>query len=225
AVGFIRDDNRHELDSAISKIFWFKAWGFERIEYSSNYNIYWGMDKSLRSWDVFQSLTFDLQNKFSFKFRHNQEYKLYEKEFRNYSSILELGYNTREWESVNLSYQFGRNFDSEFYLLTGLLKQKVTKDISFEYSLTRLALSPDPENESTWIHVIRTTQSFTTDLFLKLFYQINTAIEKRNIQVVFVYRFQPPFGFIQLAYQRGSTKFGIKGDEGHTLFLKLAYVF
>lgn len=225
AVGFIRDDNRHEFDSAVKKIFWLRKWGLDRIEYNSNYNIYWGMDKTLRSWDVWQSLTLDLQNKLRFKFRHQQEYKLYEKKFRNYNSSVDIGYNTREWQSVSISYQNGRNFDSDFTLIAGKLRQYLSRNLSLEYTLTNLSLSPDPENESTWIHVIVANQYFTKDLFLKLFYQINSVIDKRNIQVVFVYRFQPPFGLFQLAYQKGTAKFGEKGVQGHTLFLKLAYVF
>lgn len=225
AVGFIRDDNRHEFDSAVKKIFWLRKWGLDRIEYNSNYNIYWGMDKTLRSWDVWQSLTLDLQNKLRFKFRHQQEYKLYEKKFRNYNSSVDIGYNTREWQSVSISYQNGRNFDSDFTLIAGKLRQYLSRNLSLEYTLTNLSLSPDPGNESTWIHVIVANQYFTKDLFLKLFYQINSVIDKRNIQVVFVYRFQPPFGLFQLAYQKGTAKFGEKGVQGHTLFLKLAYVF
>ncbi|MEE9390776.1 MAG: DUF5916 domain-containing protein [Candidatus Aminicenantaceae bacterium] len=225
AVGFIRDDNRHEFDSAVKKIFWLRKWGLDRIEYNSNYNIYWGMDKTLRSWDVWQSLTLDLQNKLRFKFRHQQEYKLFEKKFRNHNSSVDIGYNTREWQSVSISYQNGRNFDSDFTLIAGKLRQYLSRNLSLEYTLTNLSLSPDPENESTWIHVIVANQYFTKDLFLKLFYQINSVIDKRNIQVVFVYRFQPPFGLFQLAYQKGTAKFGERGVQGHTLFLKLAYVF
>ena len=38
-------------------------------------------------------------------------------------------------------------------------------------------------------------------------------------------QFQPPFGFIQLAYQKGTALFGERGNQGHTLFIKLAYMF
>jgi hypothetical protein len=225
AVGFIRDDNHHEFDSHISKIFWLKQGIFDRIGYDSNYNIYWGMDWILRSWDVFQSLTFDLQNKFSVILRHDQEYKLFEKEFRNHGSVLELGYNTREWQSASLSYEFGKNFDANFELLGAQVQHKVTQDLSLDYVLTRLNLSPDPDNESTWIHALRATQYFNKDFFLKLFFQTNSAIDKQNIQMVLVYRFQPPFGLFQLAYQKGTARFGERGEQGHTLFFKLAYVF
>jgi len=225
AVGFIRDDNRHELDSAIKKIFWPESSLFDRIEYSSNYNIYWGMDKTLRSWDIWQALGFDLRSKVSIKFRHEEEFKLYEKKFRNRNTQILAGYNMREWESAVLSFTFGRNFDSNFTLVGSFFKRKITRDFSLEYSLSKLSLQPDPEGQSTWIHSLRATQYFHKDLFLKLFFQTNSAIDKRNIQIVFVYRFQPPFGLVQLAYQKGTGRFGEKGEQGHTLFIKVAYVF
>ncbi len=224
-VGFVRDDNRKELDSAIRKTFWIKKLGFERIEYSSNYNIYWGMDRTLRSWKVDEGLEFDFKNKFSIELNHTQEYKLFEKEFRNHHTQFELGYNTREWQSAQISYSFGHNFDLDFSLVTGGINYKLTQDFSLSYDLTRLNFEPDPENESTWIHIVRATNYFTKDLFIKLFYQLNSSIDKSNIQILFVYRFQPPFGFIQLAYQKGTARFGEKGTQGNTLFLKLTYMF
>ncbi len=225
AVGFIPDDNRRELDSAINKTFWMKKWNLDRIEYKSGYNIYWGMDNTLRSWDVTQSIRGDLRNKFSLELRHDQGLKVFEDRFRNYSSTAELGYNTREWRSFALAYQIGRNFGSDFTLVTAQARQNVTRTLSLQYNLSKLSYTPDPKNQSTWIHVVMADQYFTKDLFLKCFYQVNSAIDKKNAQVVFVYRFQPPFGLMQVAYQFGSTHFGETGSEGHTVFLKLAYVF
>jgi len=225
AVGFIPDDNRHELDSAIQKIFWPGGSIFDRIDYSSNYNIYWGMDKTLRSWDIWQALAFDLQNTISFKIRHEEEYKLFEKDFRNRDTQFIAGYNMREWESVVLSYAFGKNFDSDFTLVNASLSRKLTHDLSFTYGLSKLYLKPDPSGQSTWIHSVHATQYFHKDLFLKIFFQTNSAIDKRNIQIVFAYRFQPPFGLVQLVYQKGSGRLGERGDQGHTLFFKVAYVF
>lgn len=222
AVGFIRDDNRHELDSAVTKTFWINRGGLERVEYDSNYNIYWGVDGTLRSWQIDEGLEVDLKNKFSLGVDYTAEYKLYEKEFWNNETEFSLGYNTREWQSARVSYGFGRNYDLEFRLIEGGFNYKITPDLSLEYDLTRLVFNPDPENETTWIHVVRATQYFTKDLFLKLFYQVHTAIDKTNIQFLFVYRFQPPFGLVQLAYQRGSARFGEKGTQGHTFFLKIA---
>ena len=224
-VGFIRDDNRHELDSAIEKTFWIKKFGIDRIRYESNYNIYWGTDGTLRSWRIDEELGIDLTNKFSFQAEHNQEFKLFEKEFRNNQTKFELGYNTREWQSVEIAYSFGHNYDLDFQLWEASLNYKLTKDFSLSYDLEYVKFDPDPDEESTWIHVIRATNYFTNDLFIKVFYQLNSTIDKKNIQIVFVYRFQPPFGFLQLVYQKGTARFGQRGNQGHTLFLKLAYMF
>ena len=166
-----------------------------------------------------------MKNKFSLDLEHHEEYKLFEKDFRNRESVVEIGYNTREWQSAQMAYKFGRNFDLDFELVEGELNFKLTRDLSVSYQLERVLFHPDPENESTWIHVVRTTQYFTPDLFIKLFYQLNTKIDKSNIQVLFVYRFQPPFGSVQVAYQKGTGRFGEKGTQGDTLFLKFAYMF
>lgn len=224
-VGFIRDDNRRELDSSLSKTFFLRKWGFERIAYDSNYNIYWGLDGTLRSWKIDQEAEIDLKNKFSVTLEHHEEFKLYEKEFRNRQSEIDIGYNTREWQHASVAYSFGKNFDRDFQLLEGNVNFKLTQDLSVSYGLERVLFDPDPENDSTWIHVIRATNYFTNDLFIKLFYQLNTVIDKSNIQILFVYRFQPPFGSIQVAYQKGTGEFGEKGTQGHTLFLKFAYMF
>ena len=72
AVGFIRDDNRRELDSALEKTFWFKRGFLERIDYGSNYNIYWGLEGTLRSWQIDQGLSFDLRNKLALRAEYTE---------------------------------------------------------------------------------------------------------------------------------------------------------
>jgi len=225
AVGFVKDDNRRELDSALEKTFWLKRGFLERIKYDSNYNIYWGLEGTLRSWQIDQGLSFDLKNKLSLEADYTEEYKLFEQEFRNRETEFTLGYNTREWQSASVAYAFGRNFGRGFDLVKGTVNYRLVKDLSLEYGLTRLVFNPDPEGDSTWIHSLRTTYNFTNDLFLKLYYQVNSSIDKMSVQALFVWRFQPPFGLIQFAYQRGSTVFGVAGERTDTLFMKIAYMF
>jgi hypothetical protein len=43
-------------------------------------------------------------------------------------------------------------------------------------------------------------------LFLKVFFQTNSAIERQNFQAIFVYRYRRPFGTLQLAFQRGARR-------------------
>lgn len=225
AVGFIRDDDRREMDSAVEKRFWFRRGPLERIAYDSNYNIYWSQSKVLRSWQVDERIVFDFRNRWQASVSHTSEYKLFEKKFRNHQNQIAAGYNTREWQSVFLAYRFGRNFDSDFQLLGATWRRKLSEELSFEYELSRLWLDPDPHNSSTVIHVLRAVHNFTKDLFLKVFYQTNSVIDRQNFQGVFVWRYKPPFGSIQLAFQRGTAAFGQRSEQGNTLLLKFAYVF
>ncbi len=224
-IGQIRDDDRRELDAAIGKTVWQAGSAAERFEYSSNYNVYWSQTGVLRSWQVDQGVEVDWRNRVSTGVAYKEEYKLFEDDFRNREIGVELGYNTREYQSVQVGYAFGRNFGSDFSLWSGTVKRKLTDRFSAEYELQRLRLTPDPDLDSTWIHVVRGSQFFTKDLFLRVFYQINSAIDRHNLQATFVYRYLPPFGTVQVVYQKGTAEFGQRSDQGHTLFLKGTTVF
>jgi len=225
AIGFIRDDNRRELDAALERTFWIRRGLLERLEYSSNYNIYWSQAGVRRSWQIDESIDVELRNRMSFRAGHTEEYKRFEDEFRNRRTQFSLGYNTREFNAAVVGFQFGRNFDADFRLWTAAGGYKVTDELSVEYELQRLTLNPDPNSASTWIHVVRANQFFTNDLYLRVFFQTNSAIDRRNVQAVFVYRYKPPFGTIQLAFQRGTAGFGQASGQGNTLFLKGTWVF
>jgi hypothetical protein len=229
-VGFVQDDDRREIDSALSKTFWLRRGVLERLEYGSNYNVYWSQGGRLRSWKVDESLDAELRNRWSGRIAHTEEFKAeelprFEKDFRNRSTTVRVGYNTREYQSVFAAYRFGRNFDSDFHLVSGAVRYKPTPESALEYELQRLVLDPDPAGASTWIHVARANHFFTNDLFLQLFFQTNSAIDRQNVQAVFVYRYRPPFGTLQLAFQRGTAEFGERSDQGNTLFLKSTLVF
>jgi len=224
-IGFISDDDRHELDSAVEKTIWLKSGLLQRLGYDSNYNIYWAQNGSRRSWKIDESIETEFRNRWSAEVKHTQEFKHFEKDFRNRQTGFELGYNTREYQSVCGSFEFGRNFDADYQLWTAGVCHKITPQLSAEYALQRLIHDPDPEEESTWIHVIRASQFFTKDLYLRVFFQTNSAIDRKNLQAVFVYRYLPPFGTIQVAYQRGTAAFGQHSEQGNTLFVKVTVVF
>ena len=225
AIGQIVDDDRREIDSKITKIRWIRRGAFEQVTYDSNYNIYWGQTGLVRSWKVDESFATEFRNRISTTLLWTEEFKRFEKNFRNRQGGFDLGYNTREYQSVKTGLRFGRNFDADFVLWTGAARYKLTRKLSTEYSFERLKLDPDPRRESTWIHVLRADLFFTKDLFLRVFFQTNSAIERNNIQALFVYRYLPPFGTIQVAYQRGTAAFGQRSTQGNTLFLKATTVF
>ena len=224
-VGQIVDDDRREIDSHVTKIVWIRSGAFEQVKHDSNYNIYWGQTGVLRSWKVDERMAFEFRNRMSSEVSWTEEFKQFEKDFRNRQVGVNIGYNTREYQSLETGVQVGRNFDADFLLWTAAARYKVTSALSAEYSLERLELDPDPGQQSTWIHVVRANQFFTKDLFLRLFFQTNSAIERQNVQAVFVYRYLPPFGTIQVAYQRGTAAFGERSTQGNTLFVKATTVF
>ncbi len=225
AIGFVRDDDRREMDAALTHERWIGSGFLERAEYDSNYNIYWSQTGTLRSWKIDQTAEIDLRNRVSLEIDYTEEFKRFEKDFRNREVAIELGYNTREFQSARVGFEFGRSFDSDFQLWTAGAAYKLTPELSIQYDLERLTLDPDPENESTWIHVVRADQFFTKDLFLRVFFQTNSAIDRENIQAIFVWRYRPPFGTIQMVYQRGTAEFGERSEQGNTLFLKATAVF
>lgn len=224
AVGFIRDDDRREFDSAIEKLLVFRRGFLQQVEYSSNYNIFWSQAGLLRSWEIVQGLDFELRNRLTVELGHVEDFQRFEQGFRNRATDVTIGYNTREYESVEVRYRFGRNFGSDLRLWTARAAYKPTRHLSVEYELERLTLQPDPDAESTWIHVVRANYFFTPDLFLRLLYQTNTGSDRENVQAVFVWRYRPPFGTVQMAFQRGPLRLGSQTDES-ALFVKGTVVF
>jgi len=245
-VGFIPDDNRRELDSAINKTFQFRRGILEQIRYRSNYNIYWGMDGTLRSWQIDEGLFFDLKNKkFTLSVLHTMEYKLneyflepkfiyikskdgwiklYTKDFRNDRTRFGSSFYGGEWQQFSLFVTLGRNYGSKFQMF-GISKQlKITENLFSEYNFYSIRYRLE-SLYSTYIHVLKLTINMSENIFGTIFFQRNSDIGKSNFQVVCTYAFKPPFGTIQLIYQKGSPEFGVIGTPGQTIFLKLGYVF
>ena len=135
-----------------------------------------------------------------------------------------MGYNTREFQSWQVSYTSGRNFDSDLRAVNAKLARKLTRQLAFEYQLSRVWLEPDPRQRATVINVFRVRQNFTRDLFVRVFFQTNSVIDRKNLETVFVWRHKPPFGSIQFAFQRGRAAFGERSDQANTYFIKLTHV-
>ena len=136
-----------------------------------------------------------------------------------------VGWSNRSGRSIHVYAGSGFNFDSDLTLFGATVKWPVGDRLRFSYDLTNLDLEPDPDNESTVIHVFETRYSFNPDLFVKLFVQTNSAIDKENIQLLGVWRFEPPFGSLQVAFQRGTSDQGQQSQQGNSVFAKLSWVF
>ena len=224
-VGFLTDDDRKEFDTNYTRTFWLNRYGIESIEPDINYNRYWSQEGVLRSWDLDAEIEITLTSKWQFELSRNDEFKRYEEDFENHRTEFEVGYDTRRGRSAYISYGWGRNYGSDLRLIQGRASFKITDSWNSSYELTKLWLDPDPETESTWIHAVRSTYSFNPDFFVKVFFQTNSSIDKKNAQAILVWRFLPPFGALQFAYQHGTSSRGTASEQGHTLFTKLSWVF
>ena len=225
AVGFLKDDDRKEWDAEATHTIWFQDSAVERVEGKINYNRYDSQSGELRSWELETEVELVLTSGWKFELAYDDGLEIFEKEFRNSIASLEVGYDNRAGRAVAVSVGSGTNFDSDLLLYTIELQYRLTRAWDLSYEATRLELDPDPEHESTWIHVLRSSYYFTNNLFLGLFVQTNSVISKENVQLLGVWRFLPPFGSLQIAYQRGTSDIGAVSEQDDTVFTKLSWVF
>jgi len=225
AIGFLRDDDRREWDANIEHTFWFDNGAFEKIEGDLNYNRYTSQEGVLRREETDAEFKFVFSSRWEVELEYVDEFRLEETEFDNSIASVKVGYDNRAGRSIFVGVGTGKNFGSDLNLATLELQYRLSKAWELSYELTWLELDPDPEMESTWIHVLRSSYYFTNDLFVSLFVQTNSVISKENVQLLGVWRFKPPFGSLQIAYQKGTSEIGTPSEQGDTLFTKLSWVF
>jgi hypothetical protein len=224
-LGFLQDDDRKEIDTNLSHIFFFDEGWLERVRPSVNFGRYTSFDQGvLRGYALSPRLEAVLRNGLEFELNYRNEYRLFEKGYYNQQTNFIAAWNGRDGRYISANVGTGVNFDNDLFLYGGEARWAFGDSWRISYTLTRVELSPDYRNESTTIHVFETTYAFNPDLFVRAFFQSNSAIDKQNIQVLGVWRFNPPFGQLQVAYQKGTSAFGQQSDQGHTLFTKLAWV-
>jgi len=225
AIGFLRDDDRREFDTNFTRNFWIEHGPVEKVEAGANYNRFYSHDGTLRAWELDAEVEVTFRNGFELEIGRIDDYQLFEKGFRNDMTRLEAGWDGRDGRSVRAFVARGVNFDSDLRLYGASADWALGDSWRLGYSLTRLELDPDPEGDTTWIHVFETLYAFDPNLYVKVFVQSNSAIDKVNVQAVGVWRFIPPFGSFQLAYQRGTSDTGQVSTQGDTVFTKLSWVF
>jgi len=201
-TGFIVDDDRHELDSDIDYTWWMKNKAFKYIAFSSNYNIFWSHQGTLRSYYLIGNMNLYFQNKLNFEVFYNNEFKLFDKKYYNHQYGIGVGYNTDEWSMASLNYSGGYNFDRDFQLIKSSTRIKITSKLAVEYSFQRVWYQPDTNNKSTLINVLSVYYNFTKDLWIKMFVQNNSSINRIYVYGLAGWRFKPPFGAVYLIYTR-----------------------
>jgi len=224
-IGFLKDDDRREWDANIEHTFWFDGGALEKVKGDLNYNRYTSQEGVLRREETEAEVDIVFSSRWEIELGYVDEFRLEEMEFDNSVASVKVGYDNRAGRSIFVGVGTGTNFGSDLKLATLKLQYRLSKAWELSYELTWLELDPDPEMESTWIHVLRSSYYFTNDLFISLFVQTNSVISKENVQLLGVWRFKPPFGSLQIAYQRGTSEIGAPSEQGDTLFTKLSWVF
>lgn len=229
-VGFIPDDNRKELNSGIGVTFIKDKGNVEEFAYDSNYNVFWGMNNALRSWQVDQGFTVEFKNKFALVAKHTQEFKaqddfLYERDFRNNKTTVGILFNAKEWEYATLEVSVGRNFGWNFNMMEIGKNFHVTRTLDLEFFLARTYFTFGRSGRNDFVTSIRAINRINEKFFVRLFYQYRSMIEKFNVELLINYSFLPPSGYAQLVYQMGRARFGEVYGPGNRLFLKIGTTF
>jgi hypothetical protein len=225
AVGFLRDDNRREFDTNLTRTWWFQESAVEKLRAGVNYNRFYGHDGVLRSYETYLSARIDFASRWLLRLVYEDDFQRFEEDYQNEITTLAFGYDNREGRSFEIAVSQGENFGDDLWLYEGEMTFRISDAWNLGYEVTYLDLEPDLQDRSTWIHLFRSTYYFTNNLFTNLFLQTNSAIDKENIQLLTVWRIFPPFGSLQVAYQRGTSAQGEESTQGNTLFIKLAWVF
>ncbi len=222
-TGYVVDDDRREVDSDLSYVWWLRNRFFQYIQLESRNNIFWARTTGvMRSWNVTEAVKFYMQNRFSFEYSYNNEFKLFEKEYYNHRHSFGLGYNTAQWSHARVEYDFGRNFDRDFQRLSLGGRLKITENLAAEYSGDLILFKPDVDSSSTFINVLSLNYNFTKDLWIKVFAQNSTRNSKVYFYGMAGWRFSPPFGALYLIYSH-DREAEVLGDlsRADAVFLKL----
>jgi len=240
-TGFIRDDDRHELDADLIYKFWFKESLFQYISFAAMNNAYWGQNGQFKSSKFRDNARFYLNNRFSLDLYYENENRLVDASdmttvtdtrFYNYFLRSTAGYNTDESSYASIYYTFGKNFRRKIYIWEGNISVKPLKKIAFKYSITSLSFSPENQDSlllrlqhSTLLNIFSTDYYFTNNLWVRIFAQHDTYKKRFYLYGKFGWRFKPPFGALYLIYA-GDDYIDTYSDvqiRSKTVFLKLTY--
>ena len=228
-TGFIRDDDRHELDSDIS----YRWWINKKVRYfqvEGRNNVFWSQEGVLRSWYLTYGARMYLQNRFSADIAYNNEYKNeYNGVFKDYYNHFyrgRIGYNTDEWAHAEAGFTSGKNFDHDFDLWNLSGRVQLFKKLSLTYELNILQYDQEPLESSTIINVSGADYFFTRDLWIRIFTQNNSSVKKYYFYGLFGWRFKPPFGALYFIvssdrYEHFDPEF--EEIRSNIAFLKLTY--
>ncbi len=226
-VGFIQDDNRHDLSARAGGEIWINRGILDKLNYNQNNNVVWGYDGALRRVQVGGWVGVTFLGNLMVGFSKNYETELFEKRLRNSTRLVEGGWNQQSWNNVGLLHVWGRNFDRDFHRTRLRGAFKPLDNLSLSAGVTRLRFSPDTTGQGTDLYNLSADYNFTPDLWLRLTSQYNSNNNRLYFYGLFGWRFSPPFGALYVAYTAdrfemlSSELNRITGRRDRALFIKL----
>jgi len=196
-TGFIKDDNRRELDSDVSYRFWLNE-KIKYIELIGKNNVFWSQENILRSWDLKYGIKWYLDNRFSIETEYKNEYKLLDRKYYNYYYLFELGYNTDEAAFINFELQTGKYLDQQYKLSIIETEFQLIKNLSITYEGIILRYTKDASVNNTNINILGLDYFFNKNLWIRIFSQNNSLSNNLYFYGMLGWRFNPPFGAIYL---------------------------
>jgi len=196
-TGYIKDDNRRELDSDVSYRFWLND-KIKYIDLVGKNNVFWSQDNILRSWDLKYEIKWYLDNRISIETEYKNDYKLLDRKYHNYYYLFEFGYNTDEAAFINFEFQTGKYLDQQYKLSTIETEFQLFKNLSITYEGNILRYTKDASVNNTNINILGLDYFFNKNLWIRIFSQNNSLSNKLYFYGMLGWRFNPPFGAIYL---------------------------
>ena len=228
AVGFIQDDDRRELDSDATYRWWLKRHGVERINIETRNNVFWSHSGALRNVRLRQGLGITFSNKISVAVSNSYLTELYEKRFRNHTTVFEAAYNEEQWNQIKFVYQWGRNFDRDLDNWVIRPRFKLGDRLTLDYKFQVVRFDPDNDDNRV-VNVLSSEYNFTSDIYMRLFAQHNSRNDRVYLYGLFGWRFKPPFGALYIAYTADrydtadDTLLRPEREEEGAFFVKLTF--
>lgn len=236
-TGFVRDDDRRELDSDVSYKFWLDKSFFKYIFLVASNNAYWDHNGEFNSSRFRQYIRLYSHSKFSLELRYDNESRRVQSEdvyyrFHNTGLSTELGYNTEESNKIEFEYTTGMNFGRRYQIFEGDLEISPITKLNLTYSFASLNFESDQSSdlnlrleESTILNILSLNYYFTNNLWLRVLAQNDSYKERIYLYGQFGWRFKPPFGALYIIYA-GDEFYNLSENiyyNSETVFLKLTY--
>ena len=247
--GYIPDDNRRQVEGDLELSFPVRLGKLDRVRVSTANEAYWGMDQTLRGWQTDETLSLDFGRTSTLSLSHMEEYVLFEEGFRNFWTRVMIDWNPSDpWKVSSAAYYMGRIFGGGFQMLELTKGLVFTPEVRallriqrFDYDLDA-AKNPNNHNATGWAIGLRFFADMSRNLTSSVIIHIaskdsrfedivgpkkhwSLTVVRSYYQLMAQVKVLPPFGLIQIGYQKTDYEYDLPSRIRNGLFLKFTALF